>query len=79
MMIDDEQPTRWSGTTTHPYGDVDATKLFVQYEFTAAWRSLLFAKAVTADTGLKLLATAMRNRWRAREGLERILMIFVVV
>jgi hypothetical protein len=60
--IDDEQPTRWSGTTTHPYGDA---KVPSQYEFTAALRSLLDAKAVPADTGLKLLAAAMRNSERA--------------
>ena len=77
--IDDEQPTRWSGTTTHPYGDVTALKVPSQYEFTAALRSSVDSKAVPADTGLKLLAAAMRNRGRAREYLEKILMIFVVV
>ena len=73
--IDDEQPTRWSGTTTHPYGDVTASKVFAQYEFTAVWSSSLVVKGITADTGLKLLAAAMRSRWRARGCLEKILMI----
>ena len=76
--IDDEQPTRWSGTTTHPYGDVTALKVPSQYEFTAALRSLLDAKAVPADTGLKLLAAAMRNRKEKRGCLERCIVIFVV-
>ena len=77
QTIDDEQPTRWSGTKTHPYDDTAAVA-FVQYEFTAVWRSVLFAKAVTADTALKLLAAAMINRGRARECLEGI-MIFEFV
>ena len=43
----DEQPTRWSGTKTHPYDDTAASKVPPQYEFTAVWRSALDSKAVT--------------------------------
>ena len=67
-----------SGTTTHPYGDATESKVPAQYEFTAVSRSIVDAKGVPADTGLKLLAAAMRNRWRARECLEGI-MIFEFV
>ena len=79
QTIDDEQPTLWSGTTTHPYGDVTALKVPSQYEFTAALSSALVSKAVPADTGLKLLAAAaMRNRKEKRGCLERCIVIFVV-
>ena len=77
--IDDEQSTRWSGTKTHPYGEVTASKLLSQYEFTAFLSSSKVVKGTPADaTGLKLLEAAMRERGRARECLEKILMIFVV-
>ena len=77
MMIDDEQPTRWSGTKTHPYGEAFASKVSSQYEFMAVWRSAFVSKAVPADTGLNLLAAVMRNRGRAREYLGRIMMLEV--
>ena len=48
-----------------------------QYEFKAVWRSVLVAKAVPADTGLKLLAAVIRSRGRAREYLVRIMMLDV--
>ena len=79
MMIDDEQPTRWLGTKTHPYaGDASSSKVPAQNEFTAISSSSVVPKAVPADAGLKLLAAAMRNRARARGCLKRIVMMFVV-
>ena len=77
MMIDDKQPTRWSGTKTHPYGEAFASKVSSQYEFMAVWRSAFVSKAVPVDTGLNLLAAVMRNRRRAREYLGRIMMLEV--